>query len=243
MRTPSPPRTEIEHPREYRRREKLRQYLEAWLRPRVFNEIENAPADARRALVRWVACGAIEHRTPGNPGIRFDQLRKHLRTVLTSTGIIGIEGFFDHLLPTEEALDEVLALEIRIARAAVQMLTRDQLRFVAARSGLGVTPDRYRMDAAYLALKRRTALVEIARDLGLETRLNLRALRATILRRAEEPMLVPLPVPLDLVEVWEEPHDQGRPAPAQLPYDSTREDADDIAALERDLALDTSGVL
>lgn len=150
------------------RKEKLREYLEAWLRPIVIREAPlRLDENPTYGLVFWLASGCVDQFSKWHSGQMHqraaDVTAEHVLKVFKLTDLPSFIKFgHDELKqPHWHAL----------VQCAVRIMTRDQLRWFAHYIAIELDAEktRFRIDEGYLRLKRKADLEGLAKLAGMET--------------------------------------------------------------------------
>lgn len=186
--------------RDVLKHDKLADYLDDWLRPRVLEQVaERAKPLQVQGLVYWLATGAITRAGSYSSGQHHEIAARETRIVLR-----------DHYLPD---FPRVYAFgmdpnakkerEAAIAQAAVRVMDHEQLRFFAKEIGMTLEAEGYRIDEGYLALQKKADVIELARIGQLESaRGSVAALKKQLLETPEA--IERIGVPADLRALYNE---------------------------------------
>jgi ParB family chromosome partitioning protein len=191
--------------------ERHRQYLEDWLRTHLVDVVmPRAGLDVHHGLAMFAALGMPNGRD--NFGHGADGISLYV-------GDYDARGTGKHRQGAAYRLgarDVIQTLELsgganwrvgawlEIAQACVRCMTREMLRRTARFLEVTLTHPAFSIDEAYLALKRRPQLEELAKVAGLQTiaGMNGGQLKAALLEPAA---IAAIGVPADMVEYFAEP--------------------------------------
>lgn len=183
-------------------KENLRQYLEEWLRPVVTAQApKRMSQNQQTAILLWLATGAIDFVTSWGGGQQEKQAAEATLPFLKEIKVRDLPELMTFATTTYGPPH--LA---KLVAAAVDVLTRDQLRWLAHYLKIELTDAEtaYRIDAEYLRLKRKAHLQEMARAAGLETvkGMGVPALKEALLKPEA---IAAIGVPFELGDIYREP--------------------------------------
>jgi ParB/RepB/Spo0J family partition protein len=190
--------------RDESRREKLREYFEAWLRPVVLAIAPTRMSHADRdGLLVWLATGAPEQFHRFHNSQRAGDAARRTEPFLIRRKLQRLPDF----IPLQ--INEPMSREL--AECAMRAMTREQVRWFAqyVKIDLAQAPTLYRIDEDYLRMKRKGELHDLAKRGGLETVANLgmEELRQALLVDAVRDRIG---VPADIEAVYRESFDAAR---------------------------------
>lgn len=186
------------------RKEKLREYLEAWLRPTAMREAPKRLGENQTyALVLWMATGFVDHYSKWYSGQMHQKGADDAKAVLQKHRLFNLEAF---LAPGQlpDKLEDVHWNDV--IQAGVRTMTRDQLRWFAQQI-LAIDPSDpatlFRIDETYLNLKRKSELIDIAKKAQVEKvdSAGVKDLKAALLEAA---IVERIGVPKDFLDLYHE---------------------------------------
>lgn len=198
--------------RQQSRKGKMREYLEAWLRPRVMERAQTMlDENAGYGIVIWLAAGAVDRHSGYYSGQMHEAAARNTDTLfLKRFKIANLPGMLE-MSTSSLGKDHWNAL----TAAAVKTMTREQLRWFArdylklTLIGEGQWGLSYRIDEAYLRLKRKAEMLDLAK-LAVVEEINgasVPAIKATLLEAGVSERIA---VPADLQALYDEEIDQGK---------------------------------
>lgn len=199
--------------------DRLENYLDSWLRPRVLEQVtELAKPLQVQGLMFWLATGAISRAGHWSSGQRALEAAHRTKEVLVEFGLTDTVRAYTFGMNPDAKKDREAAL----ARAAVKLMDKEQLRWFAKEIGLSLDRLRYRIDEGYLRLMRKGDVLRLAQIGGLE---NARGGVAELKQRIlSTPGAVDrIGVPADLQAIWVKPFE---PGPDEFDRQTIDEDLD-----------------
>jgi ParB/RepB/Spo0J family partition protein len=143
-------------------RERLRVYLEAWLRPRVTaiaaERLSAINPHGFSAMLLWLATGAIDRATSWDSGQRHETAAEKTVPFLAEHKLVDLPTLYE--FGTKQLED---AHYNQLLRCAVQVMTRDQLRWFAHLLNFDLAAEGFSIDRAYLDMHRKAQLQELAK--------------------------------------------------------------------------------
>lgn len=220
---------EIQATRQLGRTGKLREYLDAWLRPHVAREaVERLDEAQSDGIVLWLATGALDRKTRWYTGQMHDKAARALLPWIEKRGLRDLPAIMDFAEHTLKPADWA-----ELICAGVEVMTRPQLRWFAHLLKIDITqaPTLYRIDEAYLKMKRKVELQKLWQEAGFQSpiaQLGAGELRSWCLEaNAREK----IGVPHDLLLLYREPF-----------LDEEEEDDDEAADSDLEEALDADAL-
>lgn len=202
------------------RRGKMREYLEAWLRPIVMREAaKRLTPNQQTGVMLWLATGAVDHCTAWYGGQMHDKAARATVDYLRRHGLKDLPSLME--FATDRWSPAHLAA---LVSQAVSVMTREQLRWFAhyIQIELDDPAFAYRVDDGYLKLRRKAELQQLWMDSGCEAsiaNLGTEELRQWCLESVAREKIG---VPADLLALYREPFD----ARGEVDVDLDDEDAE-----------------
>lgn len=187
------------------RRGKMREYLEAWLRPIAMREApKRLNQNQQTGIMLWLATGAVDRCTAWYGGQMHDKSARATVDYLRRHGLKDLPSLM------EFATDRWSPVHLgQLVGQAVSVMTREQLRWFAQyiKIELNDPAFAYRVDDGYLRLRRKAELQQLWIDSGCET--SVAGLGTEELRKwCLEPVArEKIGVPADLQALYVEPFD------------------------------------
>lgn len=151
------------------RTENMRLYLDEWLRPVVKAIAPTAlTLVQKQGVMLWLAVGAVDHFSPYVTGQMHQSAADKMRPFIKAHKLIDLPAIMNFATAD---FTEIHANEL--IQHAVNVFTKDQIRWFAHYINIdlgnisNLAP--YRIDAAYLNLKRKGELLELAKLAGVES--------------------------------------------------------------------------
>lgn len=188
------------------RKQKTREYLEAWLRPIVIHEAPLRLDENRTyGLMMWLATGCVDQFSKWHSGQMHqraaDITAEHILKPWKLTDLPSFLKFAETGLEQQHWKQMV--------QSAVRIMTREQLRWFAQHIDIHLDAEqtRFRIDADYLRLKRKADLEGLARLASMETikGLGVSELKAALL---DPERINRIGVPADIESIYREPFDE-----------------------------------
>lgn len=148
------------------RRGKLREYLEAWLRPIVVREApKRLSAIQQQAILIWLATGAVDRGSSFYGGQMHEAAARATNVFLQQHKLQTLPQLME-FVTTKWAPSHVAQLVAQ----SIAVMTREQVRWTAHYIGIELNDPAfaYRIDEAYLRMKRKGELQQLWRDSGCQ---------------------------------------------------------------------------
>lgn len=149
------------------RRGKMREYLEAWLRPIVVREApKRLKAVEQQAILVWLATGAVDRGSSFWGGQMHEKAARATQAFLAQNKLQTLPELFE-FVTTKWAPQHVAQL----VGQSIAVMTREQLRWLALAIKIDLNDPAfaYRVDEAYLRMKRKGELQQLWKDSGCES--------------------------------------------------------------------------